>query len=164
MNGQFFVRLSDLSAFMSRLSCVHDQIFVRSPDYLRIHGQTLVRSSDFSCVHFQTFVHSSDLSCVHFQTIVRSCPDFRASTRFSCVHLTFVRSPDFPGFMIRLSCAHHSLVRSRPDFRAFTRFLCVHQIFVRSCPDTLNFAQDSKKGNVSLFVLRCSCTSPKKKT
>ena len=88
MNGQFFVRLSDLSAFMSRLSCVHDQIFVRSPDYLRIHGQTLVRSSDFSCVHVQTFARSSDLSCVHVQTFARS-------SDFSCVHVqTFVRSSD----------------------------------------------------------------------
>ena len=65
---------------------------------------------------------------------VRSCPDFRAFTRLSCVHVqTFVRScPDFRAFD-RLSCVHvQTFVRSCPDFRAFDRLSCVHvQTFVR---------------------------------
>ena len=90
--------------------------------------QTFVRSPDFRAFMFR-------LSCVH-QTFVRSCPDFRAFTRLSCVHVqTFVRSPDFRAFMSRLSCVHQTFVRSCPDFRAFTRLSCVHiQTFVRSCP------------------------------
>ena len=53
-------------AFMSRLSCVHVQTIVCSPD-------------------FRAFM--SRQSCGHVQTIVRSCPDHRAfMSRFSCVH------------------------------------------------------------------------------
>ena len=98
-----------------------------------------VPMSRLSCVH-QTFVRScpdlrafTRLSCVHVQTFVRS-PDFRAfMSRLSCVYVqTFVRSPDFRAFMSRLSCVHvQSFVRST-DFRAFTRLSCVHQTFVRS--------------------------------
>ena len=68
------------------------------------------------------------------QKFMRSCPDFRAFTRLSCVHVqTFMRScPDFRAFD-RLSCVHvQTFVRSCPDFRAFDRLSCVHvQTFVR---------------------------------
>ena len=108
------------------------------------------RPSQTESAYVQTFVRSPDLrafmsrlSCVH-QTFVRSCPDFRAFTRLSCVHVqTFVRSPDFRAFMSRLSCVHQTFVRS-PDFRAFmSRLSCVHQTFVRSCPDFRAFTKIS---------------------
>ena len=87
--------------------------------------QTFVRS----CPDFRAFTR---LSCVHIQTFVRS-PDFRAFNRFLCVHVqTFVRSPDFRAFISRLSCVHQTFVRST-DFCAFmSRLSCVHQTFVRS--------------------------------
>ena len=91
-----------------------------------------VPMSRLSCVH-QTSVRScpdfrafTRLSCVHVQTFVRSCPDFRAFDRLSCVHQTFVRSPDFRAFMSRLSCVHQTFLRKCPDFRAFTKLSCVH--------------------------------------
>ena len=56
-------------------------------------------------------------------------------SRLSCVHQTFVRSPDFRAFMSRLSCVHQTFVRSCPDFGAFTRLSCVQPIFVSSCPN-----------------------------
>ena len=82
---------------LTRLSCVHVQIFVRSPD-LRAFMIKLL------CVH-QTFPASIRLLCVN-QTFVRSCSNFCAFTRPSCVHdQVFVRSPDF-------SCVHvQTLVR-----------------------------------------------------
>ena len=146
---QTFVRSCPDFRSFTRLSCVHVQTFVRSPDYSCVHDQTFVRSPDFlafmsrlSCVHQTIHAFMSRLSCVH-QTI-------RAfMIRLSCVHQTFVRSPDFRAcmsrlscvhqtiraFMIRLSCVHQTFVRSCPDFCAFTRLSCVHvQIFVRS-PD-----------------------------
>ena len=85
------------------------------------------------CPDFRAFTRPS---CVHVQTFVRS-PDFRAfMSRLSCVHQTFVGScPDFRAFMSRFSCVRRTFVRS-PDFRAFmSRLSCVHQTFVRSCPD-----------------------------
>ena len=92
-----------------------------------MNAQKFVRS----CPDFRAFTR---LSCVHVQTFVRSCPDFRAFTRLSCVHVqTFVRScPDFRAFD-RLSCVHvQTFVRSCPDFRAFDRLSCVQvQTFVR---------------------------------
>ena len=103
-----------------------------SYESLIMNAQKFVRS----CPDFRAFTR---LSCVHVQTFVRSCPDFRAFIRLSCVHVqTFVRScPDFRAFMSRLSCVHvQTFVRSCPDFRAFIRLSCVHvQTFVRSCPD-----------------------------
>ena len=87
------------SAFMSRLSSVHDQTFVRSPDYLCVHDQIFVRSPDYLCVHDQTFVRSPDYSSVHDQTFVRS-PDY------SCVHdQTFVRFSLFPDH-VNLNARH----------------------------------------------------------
>ena len=103
---------------MSRLSCVHDQTFVRSPDYSCVHDQTLVRSPDYSFVHDQTFVRSPDYSCVHDQIFVRS-PDYSCvhdqtfvrSTDYSCVHVqTFVRFSLFPDH-VNLN-ARHPVVRS----------------------------------------------------
>ena len=93
------------------------------------------------CPDFRAFTRPS---CVHVQTFVRS-PDFRAfMSRLSCVHQTFVRScPDFRAFMSRFSCVRQTFVRS-PDFRAFmSRLSCVHQTFVRSCPDFRAFTKIS---------------------
>ena len=51
-----------------------------------------------SCPDFRAF---DRLSCVHVQTFVRSCPDFRAFDRLSCVHVqTFVRFLMFPDYVI----------------------------------------------------------------
>ena len=80
----------------------------------------------------------------------RSCPDFRAFTRLSCVHVqTFVRSPDFRAFMFRLSCVHvQTFVRSCSDFRAFmSRLSWVRQTFVRSCSDFRAFFYVSRLCN-----------------
>ena len=86
---------------------------------------------------------------------MRSCPDFRAFTRLSCVHQTlyvhqtFVRScPDFCAFMIRLSCVHQTirafLIRLscvHQSFHAFmSRLSSVHKAFVRS-PDFCAFTR-----------------------
>ena len=79
----------------------------------------------------------SRLSCVR-QTFVRSCPDFRAFTRLSCV-------------MSRPSCVHQTFVRSSPDFRAITQLSCVQPIIVRSCPDFLAF------NRLRAFMSRLSC-------
>ena len=94
------------------------------------------------------------------------CPDFRAFTRPSCVHVqTFVRSPDFRAFMSRLSCAHQTFVRSCPDFRAFMSwFSCVRQTFVRS-PDFRAFTRLScvyvqtfvRSPDFRAFMSRLSC-------
>ena len=93
---------------MIRLSCVHVQTFVRSPDFRAFIFR-------LSCVHVQTFVRSCPdfrafmfrLSCVHVQTFVcspgfvRSCSDFRVFDRLSCVHVqTFVRLLMFPDYVI----------------------------------------------------------------
>ena len=130
-----------------------------------------VPMSRLSCVH-QTFVRScpdfrafTRLSCVHVQTFVSSCPDFRAFDRLSCVHQTFVRSPDFRAFMSRPSCVHQTFVRSCPDFRAFTRLSCVHvQTFVSSCPDFRAFDRLScvhqtfvRSPDFRAFMSRLSC-------
>ena len=60
------------------------------------------------------------------QTFVRSCPDFRAFNRFSCVHVQiFARSPDFRAFN-QFSYVYVQNFERSTDFRAFmTRFLCV---------------------------------------
>ena len=126
---------------MSRLSCVHDQTFVRSPDYSCVHDQTFVRSPDYSCVHDQTFVRSPDYSCVHDQTFVRS-PDY------SCVHdQTFVRSPDY-------SCVHDQTFVRSPDYS------CVHvQTFVRFSlfPDHVNLnARHPRRAFIWVWTYRLS--------
>ena len=151
---QTFVRsCPDFRVFMSRLSCVHVQT-----DFHALM-LTFVRSAEFraciilSCLHVQTFVPPcpdfcaimfrlpcthvdfrafSRISCVH-HTFVRSCPDVRAFTRLSCNHVQiFVRSPVFRAFS-RISDVHQIFARSCPDFRAFTSLSCVHvQTFVRS--------------------------------
>ena len=88
------------------------------------------------------------------QTFVHFCPDFRAFTRFLCIHghffvswpafcaftrlscvyvYTFLSSPDFLALMSRLSCVHVQTFVLYPDFRAFSQFFCVRvQIFVRA--------------------------------
>ena len=100
-------------------------------------------------------VPMSRLSCVH-QTFVRSCSDFRAFTRLSCVHVqTFVRScPDFRAFT-KLSCVHVQ------NFRAFTRLSCVHQTFVRS-PDFRAFMSRTfvRSPNFRAFMSRTFVRSP----
>ena len=121
---QFFCSCTIFCAFMIRLSCVHVQTFLRSPDFRAF-------MSRLSCVHVQTFLQSPDfrafmsrLSRVHVRIFVRSCSDFRA----------FMSS--FRAFMSRLSCVHQTFVRSCSDFRAFmSRLSCVRQTFVRSCSD-----------------------------
>ena len=84
-------------------------------------------------------VPMSKLSCVH-QTFVRSCPDFCAFTRLSCIHIqsfvrssdnscindqTFVRSPDFRAFN-GFSCVEVQIFVCSADFSVFNEFLCVH--------------------------------------
>ena len=125
----------------TRLSCVHDQTFVRSPDYSCVHDQTFVRSPDYSCVHDQTFVRSPDYSCVHDQTFVRS-PDY------SCVHdQTFVPSPDY-------SCVHDQTFVRSPDYS------CVHvQTFVRFSlfPDHVNLnARHPRRAFIWVWTYRLS--------
>ena len=114
----------------TRLSSVHVQTFVRSPESSSVHDQTFVCSSGYSCVHDQAFVSSpvfraliSRLLCV-LQNFVRSCSDFRAFNRlnvqylmrpsdYSCVHIpNFERSPDFCSFIPRLLCVHQTFVGS----------------------------------------------------
>ena len=144
-----------LRAF-NRHSCVHVQTFVPSPDFRAL-------MSRLSCAYQTIRAFMVSFSCVH-QTFLRLCPDFRAFirlfvrtyldfcafTRLSCVYIqTFLRSLDFRGFMIRLSCFHQTirafisryslvhqifmLMRSSPVFHAFTRLSFVHvQNFVRS--------------------------------
>ena len=81
-------------------------------------------------------------SCVH-QTFVRSCPDFRAFTRLSCVHQT-IRA-----FMIRLSCVHQTI-------RAFMiRLSCVHQT-IRAFMIRLSCVHQT----IRAFMIRLSCVFP----
>ena len=88
------------------------------------------------------------------QNFVRSCPDFPAFTRLSCIHVqtfvclpdfralkSFVVSPDFWAvirfcvFMSRLSFVHQTFLRSISDFHELTILSCVQQTFVRLRPD-----------------------------
>ena len=105
---------------MSRLSCVHVQTFVRSPDFRAF----LSRLRAFT-----------RLSSVHVQTFVRS-PDFRAFlSRLSCVHQIYLLSPGFSALMSRLLSLRQFFVSICSYFRAFTRFSFNHRVFVPSCPD-----------------------------
>ena len=108
-----------------RLSCVHVQNFVRSPDFRAF-------MSRLSCVHVQNFVRSPDfraftrLSCVHVQTFVRSCPDFRAFDRLLCVHVqTFVRFLMFPDYVILNARRPPRAFIFGLDILASVRALCV---------------------------------------
>ena len=141
-----FTRISyftRLRAFMFRLSCVHVQTFVRSPefqispDFVRFWSDFRAFMSRLSCVHQNFILHQT--SCVYVKTFVRSpelhtSPDFRAfMSRLSCVHQSFV--------LLQTSCVYvQTFVRSCPDFRALIRFSCVHvQTFVRSCLNFVSF-------------------------
>ena len=72
------------------------------------------------------------------------CPDFRASTRLSCIRAqTFIYSlrscSDYHAFTKNF-CFPGIFVRSCPDFCPFTKSSYVYWIFVRSCPDIYIFA------------------------
>ena len=138
-----FVRSTDFRAIMSRLMCVR-QTFVLSPDFrsfvcgrLSVHP-TFVQSTSFRAFMFklscvcQTFVRLKCLLYVNVLNFVRSCPDFCAFNRFSCVHLqTFKRSTDFRSFRSRRFSVQPAFGRST-NFRAFmSKLLTVYQTFLR---------------------------------
>ena len=162
-----FVRsCPDFSAFIFRLSCVHVQTFVRSPEF-RALNQFLVEASmskpsQKESNYVQTVPHGrclcpdfrafTTLSCVHVQNFVRS-PDLRQFNRFSCAHVqTLVRSPDFRAFKFRILCVHQTFVRSCPDFCAFIKRGCDDPIFVPSGSDVKNFF---KPNTICLGDFRC---------
>ena len=88
-------------------------------------------------------------------------PDFRAFTRLSCVHQTFVRSPDY-------SCVHDQTFVRSPDYscvhdQTFVRspdYSCVHdQTFVRFSlfPDHVNLnARHPRRAFIWVWTYRLS--------
>ena len=147
-------------------SGIHCHTVVGSYSDFRMFTRLCVRSCSDICALM------SRTSCVH-QIFLRSCPEYRAFNRLSCLHhqtfvpfmfslscvqvQTFVGSwSDFRSLMSRTSFVHQIFLCSCSDFCAFTTFSCVHvQNFMRSCPEIRAFTRLSGLHHQT-FVPSCS--------